>query len=98
MFSALPNDIKIINSKKGILEGEENKLLNLTCTVNSGTPFETITWYNMSFPIKSGGPGTLSLMAIPTRKNHNEQYTCKVDSYSLINPLEETITLDIKCK
>lgn len=97
-FSVLPKDIKILNSKNGILEGEENKLSNLTCIVHRGIPVETITWYSSSNQIKTGGPGILSLMIITTRDNHNKQYTCKVDSYTLIKPLQESITLDIKCK
>ncbi|CAC5420413.1 unnamed protein product [Mytilus coruscus] len=92
-----PTDIKILPSINGIVHGEEGKSLNLTCTVKSGIPpRETITWYNTSTPINTGGPGMLSVIVFPTRNDHNKQYNCKVTSDSLL--LQKNITLDIKYK
>ncbi|CAC5420423.1 unnamed protein product [Mytilus coruscus] len=94
-----PTDIQILNSINGVVTGEESKSLNLTCTVKSGVPpEEIITWYNMSAPINTGGPGMLSVRITPTRNDHRKQYDCNVTSDSLLQPLQNNITLDIQYK
>lgn len=99
LFQVKPTDIQIINSTNGIVQGEEDESLNLICTVKSGIPSEErMTWYNMSAPINTGGPGMLSVLITPTRNDHRKQYSCNVTSDSLLQPLQKNITLDIKCE
>lgn len=94
-----PTDIQILNSINGIVQGEEDELLSLICTVKSGIPpDEKMTWYNMSAPITTGGPEMLSVLITPTRSDHRKQYSCNVTSDSLLHPLQTNITLDIKCE
>lgn len=94
-----PTDIQILNSINGAVTGEEGKSLNLTCTVKSGIPpEEKITWYNMSTPMNTGGPGILSVLITPTRNDHKKKYSCNVTSDSLLQPLQKNITLGIKCE
>lgn len=78
--------------------GQEHVLLRLKCDVISGNPKETITWYNMSSKVETGGPESLIAAITPTRYDHMKQYTCRVNSTALQEPLEKTVTLDIKCK
>ncbi|CAC5393264.1 NEGR1 [Mytilus coruscus] len=93
-----PVNVKVLHSDKGVIEGEEDKLLNLTCNVQSGIPPEIIKWYNMSSLIKSGGPGVLTISFKTKRYHHNKQYSCKVEADSLLTPKQENITLNIKYK
>lgn len=93
-----PKNVKILRSKDEVIKGEEGNLLNLTCSVESGIPPETITWFNSSSPVKSGGPSVLTISIIPTRHHHHEQFSCKVEADSLLTPIQMNITLDIKCE
>ncbi|CAC5383214.1 unnamed protein product [Mytilus coruscus] len=91
-----PKNVTIDGTINGQICGQENVLLQLKCAVISGNPKETITWYNMSSNIETGGPESLIAAITPTRFDHRKQYTCRVNSTALQEPLEETVTLDIK--
>lgn len=80
--------------------GQEGKSLQLICTVISGITEETLTWYNMSTAIDTGGPEMLNITIKPTRYDDKKNYTCIVNSDSLqaLFTLQETITLEIQCE
>lgn len=96
-YTVKPKNITIAGTTNGIKYGQESVCLKLRCTVISGIPKETITWYNMSSIIATGGPTSLIANITPTRYDHKKQYTCRVNSTALQEPLEETVTLEIKC-
>lgn len=78
--------------------GQEGKSLQLICTVISGIPKETLTWYNMSTAVDTGGPEMLNITITPSRYDDNKNYTCRVNSDSLQALLQETVTLEIQCE
>lgn len=93
-----PSNINIQNAHTGVLKGKENHALVLRCTVNSGIPKESIIWYKGSSLLGIGGPGNYGLEFVPKRSDHESICTCIVNSSALKIPLNQSITLDIKCK
>ncbi|CAC5411486.1 NCAM [Mytilus coruscus] len=94
-----PKNDKILHSENGVIKGEEGKVLNLTCSVESGIPLETITLYNVSSRLKCGGPGILTIRIKTTIFfYHAKMYSCKVEADTLLTPIQKNITLDIKNK
>ncbi|XP_063418514.1 neural cell adhesion molecule 2-like [Mytilus trossulus] len=93
-----PKNVEVLHSENGFIDVEEGKFLNLTCSVQSGIPPETITWFNRSSPVKSGGPGNLTISFITQKNHHNNQFSCKVEADSLLIPIYKNITIDIKYK
>lgn len=98
ILTVKPKNLTIYGAVDGKLFGQEGKSLQLLCTVISGIPKETLTWYNMSSVIGTGGPGKLEKIITPTRYDDNKSYTCQVNSDSLQALLQETITLEIQCE
>ncbi|CAC5383203.1 unnamed protein product [Mytilus coruscus] len=93
-----PKNVKILHSENGVIKGEEGKVLNLTCSVESGIPPETITWYNVSSRLKYGGQGNLTIRIKTTKFHHTKMYSCKIEADTLLTPIQKNITLDIKYK
>lgn len=97
-FSVEPKNPQIHGKINGKLDGQEGVHLQLLCTVTSGIPNETITWYNVSSKIDKGGPAILNTTITPSRYDHKKKYICSINHTSLQKPLQEIVTLDIKCE
>lgn len=52
----------------------------------------------MSSAIDIGGPAILKTTITPTRFDHKKKYRCLINQTSLQEPLQEIVTLDIKCE
>ncbi|VDI29170.1 Hypothetical predicted protein, partial [Mytilus galloprovincialis] len=91
-----PKNPQIHGKINGKLDGQEGVHLQLLCTVTSGIPNETITWYNVSSKIDKGGPAILNTTITPSRYDHKKKYICSINHTSLQKPLQEIVTLDIK--
>lgn len=98
MFTVKPKNLTIHGTINGQILGQEGTSLQLICTVISGIPEETLTWYNMPSAIGTGGPEMLNKRITPTRYDHMKTFTCRVTSDSLQESLQEKVTLKINCE
>lgn len=80
------------------IHGIEGHIINLTCTVKSGQPNETLTWTSQGTVLKVGGPSILTVYLIANRTDHLQHYTCLANNSAVQKPLTKTIQLDIECK
>lgn len=98
ILTVKPKYLRIHGTVNGKIFGQEGKSLTLLCTVISGIPAETLTWYNMSSVIGTGGPGMLLITILPTRYDHKTLYTCRATSNAFQQLLQKTVTLEIQCE
>lgn len=98
MLIVEPKNLTIHGTVDAILFGQEGENLQLLCTVTNGIPKETLTWYNMSSVIGTGGPDMLNITIKPTVYDNQKTFTCRVSRDSVQELLNETVTLKIQCK
>ncbi|CAC5366941.1 unnamed protein product [Mytilus coruscus] len=93
----MPTQLKIINTdSKNLVHGHENIPVNLTCTVISGKPKETLSWiFNNTVLVSDNSSDRLSYMILPDRKFNSRRYTCQADNRYLDSPLQISISLNI---
>lgn len=76
----------------------EGERLNLTCTVDSGIPGETLQWLMNQQNVAVGGPASLTYYFTPTRLNDREKFTCIALSDVTNTTLKMTVGLHLYCK
>lgn len=94
-----PSNLTIENETNyNTIIGIENKILQLSCNVESGIPPETIIWRRHGLILQIGGPQRNVYELIPNKRDHNSNLTCEVMTVSTKKPLTKTVRLEIKCK
>lgn len=95
----LPSKLKILNiTDDDTVVGEENHLMNLSCSVDSGKPPETLTWRRDRSIVKQGGPSKIVYSFIPAKTDYNSTFTCEAKNADMKKPLTKSIHINIKCK
>lgn len=60
--------------------GTEDEHLELVCSIVSGVPEESMTWYKGQSVVKTGGPGKIHYAFIPTKLDHGQTFSCVVQN------------------
>lgn len=96
----MPKHLKISDTdSENLVRGRENIPVNLTCTVTSGNPKETLAWiFNNTVLVSDNSSDRLSYMIVPDRTFNSRLYTCQADNGYLDSPLQTSISLNIDCK
>lgn len=95
----LPSKLKIVNvTKDNIVNGKENRLLNLVCFVERGKPPAVLRWKKNGFLISLGGSNKLVYSFTPNKSDHQSGYTCEAQNTDMTKPLTQSIHLNIKCE
>ncbi|CAC5378115.1 NCAM [Mytilus coruscus] len=94
-----PKNMKIQNLNN-ITEvfANEGERFNLTCTVDSGLPAETLQWLWNQRIVAVGGPASLIYYFTPTRSNDREKFTCIALSDVTNTTLKMTVGLHLYFK
>lgn len=89
--------IQNLSNPTEVFANEEEMLL-LTCTVDSGKPAETMTWLSNGRIVLVGGPGILTYNFIPKRVNDGQNLTCMALNDVSTTSLQTTVILRLYCK
>lgn len=94
----LPSKLNIVNlTEDDIVNGKENRLLNLVCLVKRGKPPAILRWKNNGILISQGGSSKLVYSFTPNKLDHQSVYTCEAQNTDMAKPLTKSIHLNIKC-
>lgn len=85
-------------SKGNKIHGIESIALSVICRVQSGKPQETLSLIRNNNTVKTGEHGKIEYILLPTKLDHNAEYTCEARSPLSNQPLRKTVQLNINCK
>lgn len=92
-----PFNLTIVGNIGNELHSAEGKLVNLTCTVNSGIPKERLLWSTGNHTLVSGSE-EIQYTFVSNARHHLKIYTCKVQHEALNEPSRKSVQLILPCK